>query len=102
LKPKKLLLSIILDPASAPQNLDMSHNPIKDGEAVVSTALPEKTSPDPVVADVRTFDIDSQDLPEGYFRSPYFIGTLVAAGLSLTAVSSTETGTQKNLRLRYI
>jgi hypothetical protein len=78
------------------------NNAIKDGEAVVSTALPEKASPDPVVADVRTFDIDSQDLPEGYFRSPYFIGTLVAAGLSLSAVSSTVTGTQKHMRLRYI
>jgi hypothetical protein len=77
------------------RTLDMSHNAIKDGEAVVSTALPEKASPDPVVADVKTFDIDSQDLPEGYFRSPYFIGTLVAAGLSLTAVSSTETGTEE-------
>jgi hypothetical protein len=80
----------------------MSHNASGHVEAVASTALPEKTSPDPIVADVRTFDIDSQDLPEGYFRSPYFIGTLVAAGLSLSAVSSTETSTQKNLRLRYI
>jgi hypothetical protein len=80
----------------------MSHNTTSDGEAVASTALPEKISPDPVVADVKTFDIDSQDLPEGYFRSPYFIGTLVAAGLSLSAVSSTETGRQKNLKLRYV
>jgi hypothetical protein len=80
----------------------MSHNATSDGEAVAPTALAEKISPDPVVADVKTFDIDSQDLPEGYFRSPYFIGTLVAAGLSLSAVSSTETGRQKNLKLRYI
>jgi hypothetical protein len=80
----------------------MSHNAISDGEAFASKALSEKASPDPVVADVRTFDIDSQDLPEGYFRSPYFIGTLVAAGLSLSAVSSTVAGTQKHMRLRYI
>ena len=73
----------------------MSHNATSDGEAVAPTALPEKISPDPVVADVKTFDIDSQDLPKGYYLSPLFIGTLIASGLSVMAVSSTETSIQK-------
>jgi hypothetical protein len=31
--------------------------------------------------------IDSQDLPDGYFRSSFFIGTLLASGFSVSAVS---------------
>ena len=32
------------------------------------------------------FDIDSEDLPKGYFLRPYFLGTLLASGLSMSAV----------------
>jgi hypothetical protein len=31
-------------------------------------------------------DIDSEDLPKGYFLRPYFLGTLLASGLSMSAV----------------
>jgi hypothetical protein len=55
----------------------MSHNAGSDGDAFASTTLPETTPQDLVVADVATFDIDSQDLPKGYYRSPLFVGTLI-------------------------
>lgn len=32
------------------------------------------------------FNVDSQDLPKGYFLRPFFIGTLIASGLSVSAV----------------
>jgi hypothetical protein len=67
----------------------MSHNAASDGDAFASTTLPEKTPQDLAVADVATFDIDSQDLPKGYYRSPLFVGTLIASDLSVMVVSST-------------
>jgi hypothetical protein len=73
----------------------MPHNAGSDGEVIASTTLPEKTPQDPVVADVATFNIDSQDLPKGYYRSPLFMGTLIASGLSVMAVSSTGTSIQR-------
>jgi hypothetical protein len=33
-------------------------------------------------------DIDAKDLPKGYFLRPYFIGTLIASGLSVSGVRS--------------
>jgi hypothetical protein len=69
----------------------MSHHTGSDAEAIASTTFPEKDAHDAVITAVRPFDINSQDLPEGYFRSPLFIGTLIASGLSVMAVSSTET-----------
>jgi hypothetical protein len=73
----------------------MSHNTGSDGEAIASTTLPEKTPQDLAVLDVAIFDIDSQDLLKGYYRSPFFIGTLIASGLSVAAVSSTKTSIQR-------
>jgi len=71
----------------------MSDKAGSDGEAIAPTSLPEKVTPEPVVVDVVTFDIDSQDLPKGYYRSPLFIGTLIAQGLSVAAVRSISTST---------
>ena len=31
-----------------------------------------------------TFDIDGAELPDGYFRSRFFLGTMLAIGLGLT------------------
>jgi hypothetical protein len=67
----------------------MSHNAGSDGEAVTSTSLEEKTPQGVLISDVATFDINSQDLPKGYYRSPLFVGTIIASGLSVMAVSST-------------
>jgi hypothetical protein len=33
------------------------------------------------------FDLRQEDLPKGYYRSPFFIGTLIAASTSWAAVS---------------
>jgi hypothetical protein len=77
------------------KTLDMSHNASSGGGANASTTLREKLSQDPVVVEIATFDIDSQDLPKGYYRSPLFVGTMIASGLSVVAVSSTETSTQR-------
>ena len=71
--------------------------PGSDSEAVASTN-PEKPSLDPVVSpvnDVVAFDIDSADLPKGYFISPFFIGTMTASGLAVAAVSTPPKGTQE-------
>jgi hypothetical protein len=35
-----------------------------------------------------TSDIDLKDLPKGYYLRPYFIGTLIASGLSVGGVRS--------------
>ena len=77
------------------QTLDMSHNTGSDAEAIASTTFPEKTPQDAVITALPGCDIDSQDLPKGYYLSPLFIGTLIASGLSVMAVSSTETSIQK-------
>jgi hypothetical protein len=77
------------------QTLDMSHNTSSDAEAIASTTFPEKTPQDAVITALPGRDIDSQDLPKGYYRSPLFIGTLIASGLSVMAVSSTETSIQR-------
>jgi MFS family permease len=41
-------------------------------------------STDDVSADIVGFETDIDHLPEGYFRSPFFIGSMLATGLSLT------------------
>lgn len=57
-----------------------------DGDPVVTTTDSEKAVPSPVVSQVEgNFGIDSHDLPKGYFLRPYFLGTLVACGLSMSA-----------------
>jgi hypothetical protein len=71
----------------------MSHPASSDGEAVASTALDEKPSAEPVVStltELQAFDIDAAELPEGYFRSPFFIGTVVATGLAIMSVSTPQ------------
>ena len=70
--------------------LDMSSPTNSDGEAVASTSNPENPFLDPVVNpidDLVLFDIDSVDLPKGYFLSPFFIGMMTASGLAVAAVS---------------
>lgn len=66
----------------------MSRHNGSDAEAIASETSPEKRGRDAAITEFKTFDIDSQDLPKGYFLSPLFLGTLTAAGLSVMAVSS--------------
>jgi len=66
-----------------------------DAKAMPSVTAPEKGGHDAIFTDFGVFDIDSQDLPEGYFHSPLFLGTLTAAGLSVMAVSSNEISMQR-------
>jgi hypothetical protein len=73
----------------------MSRHTDSDAGAIGSMIAPEKGGHDAVITDFRVFDIDSQDLPKGYFRSPLFLGTLTAAGLSVMAVSSNEISMQR-------
>jgi hypothetical protein len=71
----------------------MSHPTSSDGEAVAPTPLNEKPSVEPVVntlAELQVFDIDAADLPPGYFRTPFFIGTVAAAGLAIMTVSTPQ------------
>lgn len=35
--------------------------------------------------DQRIFDVDERSLPPGYFRSPFFVGTMTGIGLGLMA-----------------
>jgi hypothetical protein len=35
--------------------------------------------------DENTFDVDQENLPAGYFTSPFFIGTMTGIGLGLMA-----------------
>jgi hypothetical protein len=80
---------------------NMSHPASSDGEAVASTTLDEKASTavnekhsaEPVtnisaLTDLQIFDIDAVELPDGYFRSPFFIGTVAATGLAIMSVST--------------
>jgi hypothetical protein len=71
----------------------MSHPASSDGEAVASTSLNEKPSTEPVVNtlnEIQVFDIDAGDLPPGYFRTPFFIGTAAASGLAIMTVSTPQ------------
>ncbi|KAE9382147.1 MFS general substrate transporter [Stipitochalara longipes BDJ] len=67
----------------------MSHPTKSDGEAVTSTSLNEKPSGEAVAVNPINdelgvlFDIDSTELPPGYFLTPFFIGTMVASGLAV-------------------
>jgi hypothetical protein len=72
----------------------MSRHTGSDAEAIASTTPPEKVGHDATVTELVPFDIDSQDLPKGYFYSPLFLGTLAAAALSVQAVSSNEKSVQ--------
>jgi hypothetical protein len=86
----------------------MSHPANSDSEAVASTVLDEKAPPavnekhsaEPVthisaLTDLQIFDIDAVELPDGYFRSPFFIGTVAATGLAIMSVSTRERNTKK-------
>ena len=79
----------------------MSHPTSSDSEAVASTALDEKAPPavdekhsaEPVIhisalTDLQIFDIDAVELPDGYFRSLFFIGTVTATGLAIMSAST--------------
>lgn len=72
----------------------MSNHTGSDAEAIASTTFTEKTPQDAVITDLTAFDIDSQNLPKGYYYSPLFLGTVTASGLSVMAVSSTEKSRQ--------
>lgn len=76
--------------------MEMSHHNGSDAEANASTTPPEKDASDAAIVELIPFDINSQDLPKGYFYSPLFLGTIAAAGLSVMAVSSNETSMQRS------
>lgn len=60
-----------------------------DGEHAVTPTASEKEVHTAVVQqDEAASDIDAKDLPKGYFLRPYFIGTLIASGLSVSGVRS--------------
>ena len=70
-----------------------------DGEHAVSTTEHEKGDHSPVVQQVGaevSFDIDAHDLPKGYFRSPSFLGTMLAVGLAFAGVSTLPLCTTTN------
>jgi len=56
-----------------------------DGENGVPTEY-EKESHIAVLQQVEAAEIDAKDLPKGYFLKPYFVGTLLASGLSMSGV----------------
>ena len=61
-----------------------SGNEIKKNMTVVEE---EKGTSTPAINPAEdVFDINSGDLPKGYFLRPYFLGTLLASGLSVSAV----------------
>lgn len=64
----------------------------------------EDTHEKPAITHVETtaaFDIDSQDLPKGYFLRPFFIGTLIASGLSVSAVRNLFRRSSQSNNKRY-
>ena len=69
----------------------MSHHQSSDGDGATTDIQRDEKHHEPNTS-VRhveaTFDIDSEDLPKGYFLRPRFIGTLLASGFSVSAVSS--------------
>lgn len=62
--------------------------------------FPEKSPQTPITSELTPFDhdIDSRDLPKGYYHSPLFIGTVIASGLSVMAVSDMCAFTPKEHR----
>jgi DNA primase catalytic subunit len=61
-----------------------SSNEIKNNMTAIEE---EKGTSTPAIDQAEdVFDIDSEDLPKGYFLRPYFLGTLLASGLSMSAV----------------
>jgi len=71
----------------------MATNSSSDGEHAGPTTEHdhEKEGQSPIVQQVdaaSTSDIDADNLPKGYFTRPYFLGTMVAAGLALAGVSN--------------
>jgi hypothetical protein len=57
-----------------------------DGENAVPVEY-EKEGPTSVATQqIEAADIDAKDLPKGYFLKPYFVGTLLASGLSVSGV----------------
>ncbi|KAE9365499.1 MFS general substrate transporter [Stipitochalara longipes BDJ] len=67
----------------------MSQNTGSDAEVNASTTFTEKTPPDAITSNLTTFDIDSEELPKGYYRSGLFLGTVVAQGLAVMAGAGT-------------
>jgi hypothetical protein len=67
----------------------MSPKSSSDGNVDLTSTTQEKDAgPQHSVRNVDTvFNIDSGDLPKGYFLRPFFIGTLIASGLSIAAAS---------------
>jgi MFS family permease len=81
-------------------------NSTSDGEHAVTATDNEKGDHSPVVQQVgaeAALDIDAHDLPKGYFRSPSFLGTMLAVGLAFAGVSMpllSRTTTKANLRIQ--
>jgi len=67
----------------------MATNSSSDGEHAIPTReRDEKTHSQEVHPVEAAFEIDAHDLPKGYFLRPFFLGTLLASGLSVSAVCS--------------
>jgi len=65
----------------------MATNSSSDGELATPTREHDEKTRSPEVHTVEAaFDIDANDLPNGYFLRPFFLGTLLASGLSVSAV----------------
>jgi hypothetical protein len=65
----------------------MATHSSSDGEHVVTSTEHDEKTLSPEVQQVEAaFDIDANDLPKGYFLRPFFLGTLLASGLSVSAV----------------
>jgi MFS family permease len=83
-------------------NLDISNKAASDTyvqDEKITTAR-EEVRVSPLVADDHGFVTNEQELPKGYYRSPYFIGTFFATFLSQQAGTSTYLMT--STLLRYI
>jgi hypothetical protein len=65
----------------------MATNSSSDRDRAVTPTKHEEQGHSPVVQQIEAaFDINAHDLPKGYFLRPFFLGTLLASGLSVSAV----------------
>lgn len=56
------------------------HDVVHEEKSPHLDGLPQHASDDE-----NTFDIDSDELPPGYFKSPFFLGSMIGIGLGLMA-----------------
>jgi hypothetical protein len=67
----------------------MATNSSSDGEHAVAPIEHDEKAHSHAVQQVdAALDVDYNELPRGYFLRPFFLGTLLASGLSVSAVSN--------------